>query len=482
MSHRQHRPEPSVPVKAALVRIASRGGVLASAAVIAAAGTGTLAAVPASAASALPVVFGALRGASAHYDANGDIVLTTPANGNAQTAANVEVNAGALGNASVPQTPPSFTVDNYSNGYPRWVITVGGQSIYGYPAQIGGSANDSFTGAQWTVGTSTTYETYQQARAQVCPSSGTCDASAGIWDDGGQAATSDTLTNIQYDGETAAPGTNLTVAPMAARALTVGVPAPDVQVPATEVAVPGALTYSLSGTLPAGMTLDSSTGVISGTPTALGTSTATITVTDDFGDTGTAQVSYTVRQVSKPSGTICSTTTGCSWERLQDPSAMVMDVDGRYPSSGTVLIAYGAQAGDPAADFTKTASGFGSSYQLTYTPYGTEATASAADPTLAADAYNADGSAKYCVSAMAEQQGQTFQLEPCTTTANALEDLVAAGTKGSYSMMEPTFGTPGVTAGSSPMAINDYQYGGDGSPLINYAATGTGNELFTPGI
>ncbi|MEU6578452.1 M4 family metallopeptidase [Streptomyces sp. NPDC046805] len=67
---------------------------------------------------------------------------------------------------------------------------------------------------------------------------------------------------------------------------------------------PGALTYAASG-LPAGLSINSSTGLISGTPTTAGTSSTTVTVTDSTGATGTTSFTWTV-----------STTGGCTARQL----------------------------------------------------------------------------------------------------------------------------------------------------------------------
>lgn len=159
---------------------------------------------------------------------------------------------------------------------------------------------------------------------------------------------------------------------------------------------------------------------------------------------------------------------------------MVMYVQGQTPNVNTPIVAYGAAAGDPAADFTLKASGTGSSKLITYTPYGTLAGAERANPSLATAAYNSDGSAKYCVSAIADTSGQPAELRVCATTANEWQDYLSIGT-GSYRQLEPTYGTAGTNAGSSPMALNDKGNGGNNTPLINYAATGSTNEEFTPG-
>jgi RHS repeat-associated protein len=81
---------------------------------------------------------------------------------------------------------------------------------------------------------------------------------------------------------------------------------------ATAAGSGGATPYSWSisvGSLPGGLTLNATTGVISGTPTATGTSTFTLRVTDANSGTATAQLSITVNSLvaittsSIPNGT-----------------------------------------------------------------------------------------------------------------------------------------------------------------------------------
>jgi PKD repeat protein len=72
--------------------------------------------------------------------------------------------------------------------------------------------------------------------------------------------------------------------------------AASLQMAATDSASGQTLTYSATG-LPAGLSINSSSGLISGTPTTAGTSSVTVTVTDGTGASGTASFSWTINAV-----------------------------------------------------------------------------------------------------------------------------------------------------------------------------------------
>ena len=73
---------------------------------------------------------------------------------------------------------------------------------------------------------------------------------------------------------------------------TVGTAA-SLQIHATDSASGQTLTYS-STTLPAGLSISSTTGLISGTPTTAGTTSVTVTATDTTGASGSATFSWTI--------------------------------------------------------------------------------------------------------------------------------------------------------------------------------------------
>ena len=77
--------------------------------------------------------------------------------------------------------------------------------------------------------------------------------------------------------------------------------AASLQVQASDSASGQTLTYSATG-LPAGLSVNSSTGLISGTPTTAGTSNVTVTAKDTTGASGSASFSWTVSTSSSGSG------------------------------------------------------------------------------------------------------------------------------------------------------------------------------------
>ncbi|MEZ0066030.1 hypothetical protein ABIA32_002039 [Streptacidiphilus sp. MAP12-20] len=86
-------------------------------------------------------------------------------------------------------------------------------------------------------------------------------------------------------------GNTVTVTNPGTQTGTVGTAA-SLQVSASDSATGQTLTYSASG-LPAGLSINSSTGLISGTPTATGTSSVTVTATDTTNATGSTTFSWT---------------------------------------------------------------------------------------------------------------------------------------------------------------------------------------------
>jgi Putative Ig domain len=76
------------------------------------------------------------------------------------------------------------------------------------------------------------------------------------------------------------------------------------QISATDSASGQTLTYSATG-LPAGLSINSSTGLISGTPTTAGSSSVTVTAEDTTGATGSASFTWTI-----------SAATGCTAQQL----------------------------------------------------------------------------------------------------------------------------------------------------------------------
>ena len=124
-----------------------------------------------------------------------------------------------------------------------------------------------------------------------------------------------TVTVTDQDGATATNTFNLTVnGPVAAttqiasKGLTINIAATPFT-PVTGSGGAGTLSYSVSPTLPAGLAMASSTGTITGLPTAISASSSyTVTVTDQNGATATASFSLAVNGAVTASTAIPSTT------------------------------------------------------------------------------------------------------------------------------------------------------------------------------
>ena len=124
-------------------------------------------------------------------------------------------------------------------------------------------------------------------------------------------------------------GNTVTVTGPGSQSSTVAAPA-SLQIHASDSGSGQTLSYSATG-LPAGLSINSSTGLISGTPTAAGTSNVTVTARDGTGATGSTSFTWTVS--TGGTGGSCGTTnlalnktaTSSSTESAADPASAAVD-------------------------------------------------------------------------------------------------------------------------------------------------------------
>jgi O-glycosyl hydrolase len=122
------------------------------------------------------------------------------------------------------------------------------------------------------------------------------------------------VTYVVGTSSTMPPANTVTVTNPGSQTGTVGTAA-SLQIQASDSASGQTLTYSAAG-LPAGLSINSSTGLISGTPTTAGTSSVTVTATDTTGASGSASFSWTISSSSgsSPPATCTVTyTTNSQW-------------------------------------------------------------------------------------------------------------------------------------------------------------------------
>jgi hypothetical protein len=103
-----------------------------------------------------------------------------------------------------------------------------------------------------------------------------------------------------YAGSGSTGGDTVTVTNPGAQSSTVGT-AVSLQIQASDSASGQTLTYAATG-LPAGLSINSATGLISGTATATGTGSATVTAKDTTGASGSATFSWTVNPQGSGNG------------------------------------------------------------------------------------------------------------------------------------------------------------------------------------
>jgi len=126
----------------------------------------------------------------------------------------------------------------------------------------------------------------------------------------GQAASATTMTSAFNLAPMS--GNTVTVTNPGSQTATVGT-ATSLQISASDSAPGQVLTYSATG-LPTGLSINSATGLISGTPATAGTTSVTVTATDTTGAHGSATFTWTVNPVA--GNTVTVTNPGAQSTRL----------------------------------------------------------------------------------------------------------------------------------------------------------------------
>ena len=132
------------------------------------------------------------------------------------------------------------------------------------------------------------------------------------------------------------PGNTVTVTNPGSQTGAVGTAA-SLQIHASDSASGQTLTYTATG-LPAGLSINSGTGLITGTPTTAGTSTVTVTATDTTGAAGTATFTWTVSSGSgsgsgEPPSSFWGNTSAIPAATHVLEVSVVNQTNGQYPDS-----------------------------------------------------------------------------------------------------------------------------------------------------
>jgi hypothetical protein len=131
------------------------------------------------------------------------------------------------------------------------------------------------------------------------------------------------------------------------------------QIQATDSASGQTLTYTATG-LPTGLSINTTTGLITGTPTTAGTSTVSVTAKDTTGATGTAAFTWTVNNSGAPPPQFWGNTAAIPTATHVLELSIVNQTNGQYPDS-QVFWSFGGQtksiAQQPYIDMPANSSG-----------------------------------------------------------------------------------------------------------------------------
>jgi len=234
-------------------------------------------------------------GSSAVWNSAGNPVLTVGSSAGSYAEIQID-NAGTV----APTTAPTFTTSYYDNGSPHWLISfAGGDALEGYPAQ-GGSIWQIVAGGGACASTGARDLTYVNALAAINTAGcgGNVTSAYIVADTLQPAGTSDTITGIDYNGMTLAIGADVvTVTSPGTQTSTVGTTISTLQIAASSNKGDSITSYAATN-LPPGLSLNTSTGAITGTPTTAGSYQVTITVTDSGGTQGSVTFTWVVNAAS----------------------------------------------------------------------------------------------------------------------------------------------------------------------------------------
>ncbi|QMU77100.1 family 16 glycosylhydrolase [Streptacidiphilus sp. PB12-B1b] len=229
------------------------------------------------------------------YEKGGNSTPTATATA---TGAVKGINGLCLGNQNVLNTEGNPIGVSACDGDPgqQWsTYTDGTVRVQGGCLDVVSAGTSSGTDVDWYPcnGTNAQGWTHQANGELVNPNSGLC-----LTDPGGNTGSRldiETCTDSaaqQWTLPAGGSGDTVTVTGPGNQTSTAGTAA-SLQVHASDSASGQTVTYSATG-LPAGLSINSSTGLISGTPTTPGSSTVTVTATDRTGASGSASFGWTV--------------------------------------------------------------------------------------------------------------------------------------------------------------------------------------------